>query len=529
MTRAHLPMLTCWALAGCQTVVSMNPIVPDSAAVADPRLVGRWLDPSDSSHIVVTLEGRSTYIVRAEGNRPEPVWQAHLGRQGGWWLLDVSPRESGLKDLLIPAHLLFLVEFGDQQLRLLYPQGDSLARYLHDGRLSLPYHTLPQGDIVLTASTQQLTSALVGYLERTGVLETLVLRPLATAPLRPVEVPCFETSAWREADRLFHRDPHWVGSDGASSVDLGNGRTLWLFGDTWIDTSGRGTRRGARMVSNTLGIQTGTDPSRASIVFYWGRGADGAPAAFVPDRGRERLWLGNGVRVGDRLVLFFNRTRSGTGGLGFESVGWTAVLVENPDAEPSAWRVRPLDTPANPLGVVVGYAAVLRMGEFVYAFGSEDPVKSHPIYAVRWPAAQVRDGNLFHPQWWVGETFGGWVADSSPARRWPLFENGSSDLTLHFDDATRRFLVMQAVGFGPADVTMRAAPALTGPWTSPRMVYRPPEYYRPNVMIYSAKAHPHLSGADLVATYATNTFQFGEHQTDSLIYYPRFVRLTRCR
>jgi hypothetical protein len=61
------------------------------------------------------------------------------------------------------------------------------------------------------------------------------------------------------------------------------------------------------------------------------------------------------------------------------------------------------------------------------------------------------------------------------------------------------------------------------------MVYRPPEYYRPNVMIYAAKAHPELTGGDLNLTYATNTFDLAEQLTDSLIYYPRFVRLTRCR
>jgi len=76
---------------------------------------------------------------------------------------------------------------------------------------------------------------------------------------------------------------------------------------------------------------------------------------------------------------------------------------------------------------------------------------------------------------------------------------------------------------------MRAAPALTGPWSAPQMVYRPPEYYRPNMMIYAAKAHPELTGGDLILTYATNTFKFAEQLTDSLIYYPRFVRLTRCR
>lgn len=345
----------------------------------------------------------------------------------------------------------------------------------------------------------------------------------------PVDVPCFEASAWRDADRLFHSDPHWVGADVASSVDLGSGRTLWLFGDTWIDPSGKGTRSGARMISNSVAIQRGTDPTTAEISFYWGRGTDGKPAALFPDRGGEWLWFGNGVRVSDRLILFFARTIRNTGtGLGFEHTGWTAVMVENPDAEPSSWRIRQLETSTNPLGILVGFAAVLKLGEHIVALGSQNPVKSHPIYAARWPIEEVRRGNLMHPEWWAGELLG-WVPDSSSAPRWPLFENAQSELSIHVDQTTQRFLVVHTQGFGPADLMMRAAPTLTGPWSAGRMVYRPPEYHRQNVMIYAGKAHPQLIGADLILTYATNSFQFSEHGTDSLIYFPRFVRLTRCR
>jgi hypothetical protein len=154
--------------------------------------------------------------------------------------------------------------------------------------------------------------------------------------------------------------------------------------------------------------------------------------------------------------------------------------------------------------------------------------QSHPIFAARWPAGQVRRGDLQRPEWWAGQRLG-WVPDSSSTPRWPLFENGQSELTIHFDQGTQRFVEVQTMGFGPADVVMRAAPALTGPWSAPQMLYRPPEYNRPNVMIYAGKAHPQLTGGDLVLTYATNTFQFKEHLTDNQIYYPRFVRLTRCR
>ena len=77
---------------------------------------------------------------------------------------------------------------------------------------------------------------------------------------------------WPEADALFHRDPRWLGADGASSVDLGAGRVLWLFDDTFVATCASGDRSQATMVRNTVAIQTGYDPSRATIAFRWRAG-----------------------------------------------------------------------------------------------------------------------------------------------------------------------------------------------------------------------------------------------------------------
>jgi hypothetical protein len=524
-------------LSGC--VLSVDPVISESGATFDPRLLGTWEEVSGSDHAVVSRAAENTYTIEYTSDRKVSRFGARLGRLGEHLVLDVWPATPDSDQLqhydglLIPGHVLLTLDVGPDEVRVASLEPDSLLEALRSGQVRL-VHERSRERLILHGTTVQLRTALAAYLRRSGVLSApdawrRARATGATPPLRPVEVPCFEAAAWREADRLFHRDPHWVGADVASSVELGGGRILWLFGDTWIAPSGAGTRRGARMVSNSVAIQTGTDPTTAAITFYWGTAADGSPDALFPDRGVESLWFGNGVRAGDRLVLFFARTlRSTSTGLGFEHVGWTAVMVENPDDEPSAWRVQPLETPANPLGILVGFAAVVRMGEHVYALGSQNPVKSHPIYAARWLAEEVRRGNLRQPEWWAGERLG-WIPDSSSAQRWPLFENGQSELTIHVDQATQRFIAVQTLDFGLADVMMRAAPALTGPWSAPRMVYRPPEYYRPHVMIYGAKAHPELTGADLVLTYATNTFEFAEQLTDSLIYYPRFVRLTRCR
>jgi hypothetical protein len=344
----------------------------------------------------------------------------------------------------------------------------------------------------------------------------------------PIMAQCFESSAWTEADQLFHRDPHWIGADGAFSVDLGGDRTLWLFADTWIDPSGQRNRKNGDMIRNSVAIQTGTDPSTAAIEYFWNTGADNQPKPFFARQDDRWYWPGHGVRVGERLVLFFNRLRSSTGGLGFESDGWNAVMIMNPNDEPSNWRMNWLQSPSNQLGIIVGFAGVLHWGEHVYALGSQDPIKSHPVFAARWTVEEVQQGELMSPEWWAGPDVG-WVADSSMRARWPLFENGQTELTIHRDETTQRFLVVHTKGFGKADVMLRTAPELTGPWSAPRLLFRPPEYHEPKIMIYAAKSHPQLSGGDLVLTYATNSFDFDKHLSNPLSYYPHFVRLARCK
>jgi hypothetical protein len=522
------------ALTGC--VLSIDAVVPESSAAFDPRLLGAWEEVGGSDRAVVTRDSGGSYTIAYTDDKGTAQLRARLGRLGPRLVLDVWPAkqedqsEGPATDLMVPGHVLLALELAGDSAVVAALDPDTLLAAARSRALRLA-STEAGNQLVLLGRTDELRSGLTAYMSRPHVWGRpgVYRHPIAASPPSPVEPPCFEAAAWREADRLFHRDPHWVGADVGSTVDLGNGRTLWLFGDSWIDTSGHATRRGARMISNTLGIQTGTDPSTATMAFYWGRKADGGPDAFFPDRRGERLWFGSGARAQDRLVLFMGRVISVPTGLGFASAGWTAFLVENPDDAPSAWRTREIPTPPNPLGITPGTAGAWQDSGYVYAFGNEDPVKSHPTYLVRWREADVRAGDLLHPEWWANDRLG-WVPDSSSTPRWPIFENGGPEVSIHFDRASGRYVEVQTLGFGAADVMMRAAPRLTGPWTSPRMIYRPPEYYRrPGVMIYAAKSHPTLTGADLVLTYATNAFDPVDLVTDSLIYYPRFVRLTRCR
>jgi hypothetical protein len=109
------------------------------------------------------------------------------------------------------------------------------------------------------------------------------------------EVPPVIASNWPEADAIFHSDPRWLGADGAYSVDLGGERTLWLFGDTSVAREPGGTRGDALFLRNTAAVQTGREPSRALMAFYWGADDSGSPHSFIAQDGSDWFWPGGGA------------------------------------------------------------------------------------------------------------------------------------------------------------------------------------------------------------------------------------------
>ena len=91
--------------------------------------------------------------------------------------------------------------------------------------------------------------------------------------------------------------------------------------------------------------------------------------------------------------------------------------------------------------------------------------------------------------------------------------------------ADGRFVQVQTRGFGASTVAARTAHRPEGPWSELVDLARPEESGRDGVLVYAAKAHPELTGAELVVTYATNTTDLATLVADRSLYYPRFLRL----
>lgn len=331
---------------------------------------------------------------------------------------------------------------------------------------------------------------------------------------------------WPEADALFHQDPRWLGGDAAFSVPLGDGRILWLFGDTFVSTSARHERSESKMVHNTIALQRGDDPTTASMTFYW-RGSQDVPDSFFADDGERYFWPGHGVRLGPALVLFFQRVKSILGhGLGFETAGWTVAIIDDASGDPVQWTARMLAPTSAPSGIAVG-AAVYLDGPYVVALAQREP-GDHAGFFVRWTRGDLLGGRIDQAEWWISNR--GWVAQAelqgTPSA---VMINAGPECSLHFEPARGQWVHVRSDGFGASSIVESYADRPEGPWSTPKKVFRPPESDRANILVYAAKGHPELAaGGALAITYASNTLgDFAALVKDSSLYYPRFVRVAR--
>jgi hypothetical protein len=162
---------------------------------------------------------------------------------------------------------------------------------------------------------------------------------------------------------MFHSDERWLGADGAYSVDLGGDRTLWLFGDTYLAKDLSRSRDNSYFLRNTVGVQTGRDPSHALCAFYWGVDANGGPRSFIDQDGSDWFWPQGGARIGSVLLLFWSRVRTPADDpSGFEQTAWRVLVVDDPDDEPTAWTIHDAKLPVDLAGVSFAGAVMVDGG-----------------------------------------------------------------------------------------------------------------------------------------------------------------------
>ena len=309
------------------------------------------------------------------------------------------------------------------------------------------------------------------------------------------------------------RGPGWAGADLTASVPLGDGRVLWLFGDTFIGRVGSsGARsRSSRMVNNSAMLQTGS--CFQAIL----GGTAATPAAWIAPARRDGSWYwpADAVVDGGRLhVLLMHvvRTSSKIG----DTVGFHRATLRLPDLTLERLDVVP-GTRTRHYGI-----GVSRDATHVYLWGSARKAESwgRALYVSRVPRGQLAGGRF---EYWTGTR---WSRDAGRAR--PVVADGLGHKVSVHRHAGGWLAVSKRAEFMSDDLAAWWAPRPEGPWQPLDRLLSVPRDPTPGSFTYMGGAHPALGQPDgrLVVSWNVNTFDHKDSMADAYLYGPRFALVT---
>ncbi|MEU3645962.1 fibronectin type III domain-containing protein [Lentzea sp. NPDC034063] len=333
---------------------------------------------------------------------------------------------------------------------------------------------------------------------------------VATAAPPPTTVPNAALNAkW---NTYGNQGGHWTGGDRTASVPLPDGRTAWLFSDTFLGTVNADGSRPANspMVHNTIVVEQN---GQLGPTLHGGTPA--APSSLVEIAGSSLShWVADGIVEGNTLkVLYMQIESTGGGVLDLKLKGTALATFSLPSL--SLTGVRTL-----PLGDKIAWGQdVFTEGGRTYVYGSEsngdEPKRLHLA------RTNGLDGTW---EFWTGSAWSAREADSARL----LTGTGTA---FSVTKVGAEYVLMTIDGnltFNPTLVAYTAS-APTGPFGNPRPLYEAPEAGadgRP-VIVYDATVHPQLGqNGTLVVSYNVNSLDAADTKADVRIYRPRFVDVT---
>lgn len=396
----------------------------------------------------------------------------------------------------------------------------------------------------------------------------------------PIAAPAPELTA--RFDPRTGNTGDWMGADSARSVPLGDGRTVWLFADTYKRTSGTGiptSRSGNTIVSDSIAIQHGDDLATAEVTFHFATTPSGR---WFPISSTHYSWPMDAIVIGNDLYVTSIRVQASSP-LGGE-YGWCIHKIPNAKTLPVTSWVSTLLYQSGDTGTRPVFSPYVQ-GGYVYAF----TIKRFTGWQWnRWTTANFTGtGTQSNVEWYTGA---GWSTDNAQAMtisanaetsegsvypravdgRWMItdsvgeFPQLKGGIRLAAKDANGNYPVAGTGGYSPPPpdfqagdhvlvggtydaviqsvnsngtrvvkytpfwggaIETRPLADLTRKNSSWRAAYANPRYdappLPPDYWTYAYKAHPSLPGNGLVVTFVDN----GVLGAPLDIYFPKFYRI----
>lgn len=292
------------------------------------------------------------------------------------------------------------------------------------------------------------------------------------------------------------------GGDGAASVALGDGRTLWFFGDSFTAPRLDGTRpRDDALVRNVLLLQDATG------IHALPRSGNGTPA-IIPTTGKGVLWPGSGIATKDAIYLIGSHNRLFSRTLfDYRQVGSELVIIDPDTLKIIGQKPLPRDH-------AIGWGATIHAeGSWNYIYGTAGEGKHLRVFLARAPRESLTEPWGY----WDGRHFARGAASARPL---PL--RGFPTAFSVFRTDGRLYVLDEPPGVSKP-ILLREAARPWGPFGEPQRVFNPPERF-PRYG-YNASAHAALGGPGVTIAYSVNTSSDQDLFANPESFLPRFLSI----
>jgi hypothetical protein len=324
----------------------------------------------------------------------------------------------------------------------------------------------------------------------------------------------------KQFTQFFARDCcGMTGADGIYSVLLPDGKTAWIFGDTFLGTVNEDLSREKRhpiFVRNAIAVQDGDN-----LTTYYGK-ANGREASLVIPEGapvggpfsEDSLWYwpGDGFIENGKLKVFLSRFyQASEGNWGFKWDGTALATFSIPYIKLE--EVEVFDLGPGP-EVHWGHAICDEDPDHTYIYGLA--VDKKP-YVARAPKNDISG------QW---EFFSGSGWSPNPADIVPMIEfNGAEQFSI-FKYGDKYVFVSQTGGFSSKVHSMISDNPYWG-WKNETYLFTAiPPVADSNLFVYNALAHPQfIKNDELLVSYCVNSFELEDLFKDARKYRPMFYRV----
>ena len=308
----------------------------------------------------------------------------------------------------------------------------------------------------------------------------------------------------------FKRTDGWIAGDGAYSTPLNNGKSLWAFGDCYINNYDAATQSVPCIFDarSSLFVMDINNPALINTL----PGNQGSNSYFLPADGNNWTWPGPGYQHNDTVYVFLNKLSHAN------TPAIARILL--PGYNLDSYYALPY-----PKGINFTNA-IVRDTDYNYLYGTRNNGFGNDLFVARFPA-----NNIYGTWQYYGNT--GWSADTNTITKiWDEFTASFYVLKI----ATQYVLITTEFSVGcnqGKNIYVATAPTPAGPFTNQHSVWQVDDTINGDwPFFYLANAHPEFDNGrnELLITYCINGYAdcFNScinGRMDPNVYRPKAIRV----